>query len=374
MLRRLFIAFIEKKYPVKEAITDSEKQALYKLRFTIYKSELNKSNINNSIEQNKHIQDTEDNNESTRLYYINCPKTKKPIATFRLQQFNSNSASDTLNKHYAINAYHCLSNKQLIDISRFMIHKKSRKSLLVVSMAIFIYKYCMKHHIDAGFLHCAPGLAKRYQLFGYRRYRATLIHSNDGVRLPMINIFTDKAYYKAMKSPLLPLVIDYSAQKSSTFLLDCQNEQLFTDDSSSISALMANPKAQSLLQDLSADDIQLLLENGLIVHLEKHVRVLAEGLVEKELYMLLSGNLEVKRNDRVLAHLSDGDLFGEMAFLSDSGKRQATVYTTSPCTLFMLSRNFIQRLSTEHKDLSIKLLLNIASQLGEKLKRSNKRI
>jgi CRP-like cAMP-binding protein len=55
-----------------------------------------------------------------------------------------------------------------------------------------------------------------------------------------------------------------------------------------------------------------------------------EGERGDELVVLLEGNVEVRRGDRVLAQLGPGEHFGEVALLDESARRSATVVAISP--------------------------------------------
>jgi ATP-binding cassette subfamily B protein len=63
------------------------------------------------------------------------------------------------------------------------------------------------------------------------------------------------------------------------------------------------------------------------------------------MYIIAHGTVEVIRGDskEVLARLSDGDYFGEMALLSDA-PRNATVRAVGPCTCLTLLRDQFQQL------------------------------
>ena len=61
-----------------------------------------------------------------------------------------------------------------------------------------------------------------------------------------------------------------------------------------------------------------------------------DGLV----YVIVHGMVQVKRGDRVLAYLQDGDVVGELAAL-DGGARNATVTTVVDTELMLIDRRHL---------------------------------
>lgn len=66
----------------------------------------------------------------------------------------------------------------------------------------------------------------------------------------------------------------------------------------------------------------------------KHL--LDEGRLPHEFFVILDGEVEVLHDTQHLATLGPGDFFGEIALL-EHGRRTASVVTTSPTTLAVMS-------------------------------------
>lgn len=97
----------------------------------------------------------------------------------------------------------------------------------------------------------------------------------------------------------------------------------------------------------------------LAVH-AKPVTFLADDIVigERErgnaLYIITHGVVSVLKGNNVMAELTDGDFFGEMALLGDQ-VRTATVKAKTPCTLLRLRRRDVIRLAGDYPDLKLRL-------------------
>jgi CRP-like cAMP-binding protein len=76
------------------------------------------------------------------------------------------------------------------------------------------------------------------------------------------------------------------------------------------------------------------------------VRLVGEGATGYSFFVVRDGELAVTADGKEVASLGPGDFFGEMALLG-SGRRKATVTTTSPaCVLVLFGTDF--RLLQEH--------------------------
>ncbi|HEX6382891.1 MAG TPA: cyclic nucleotide-binding domain-containing protein, partial [Acidimicrobiia bacterium] len=92
----------------------------------------------------------------------------------------------------------------------------------------------------------------------------------------------------------------------------------------------------------------------------------------RNLFLVLSGTLEVRHEGRLLNVLGQGDVFGEMAFLLGL-PRQTDVYAATPDVKIMsLSEGTLRKLMDEAPPLAAKLLFNIARMLCGRLIKANR--
>jgi len=76
-------------------------------------------------------------------------------------------------------------------------------------------------------------------------------------------------------------------------------------------------------------------------------------------------------NNKLLAELHTGDMFGEMALVNRE-PRSATVMAVEESKLFVLSENTFQQLLS--KRVAIQILLNVVRSLSNRLKNANARL
>jgi CRP-like cAMP-binding protein len=102
------------------------------------------------------------------------------------------------------------------------------------------------------------------------------------------------------------------------------------------------------------------------------------GDVERELYVVLRGRLEVllPSNDgayRVISTVGPGSIFGEQSFL-DGHTRSATVRATEDGEVRILEWDEFASLFDQHPGLGRDILIDIGCTLSERLRQTNLRL
>lgn len=90
-----------------------------------------------------------------------------------------------------------------------------------------------------------------------------------------------------------------------------------------------------------------------------------EGDYGREFVVIVEGAAKVTRNGRTVNTLGSGDFLGEIALLS-GGTRTATVTTTKPTTILVLTDRAFKRVANQIPAVNARLL----EALGERLQRT----
>jgi CRP-like cAMP-binding protein len=93
-------------------------------------------------------------------------------------------------------------------------------------------------------------------------------------------------------------------------------------------------------------------------------KLAAEGAIGHEFVVLVEGAAEVKRGGRVVNRLAAGDFLGEIALVTGR-KRTATVTTTEPSRLLVLTAPSFRTLLRDLPGLQLKVLDTLAARLPE---------
>lgn len=92
--------------------------------------------------------------------------------------------------------------------------------------------------------------------------------------------------------------------------------------------------------------------------------LLEQGEVGHEAFVIMEGQVEVRRGDRLLATLGPGDCFGEMAIL-DGGPRTASVTAVTPLKVLVLGQREFSALIDDVPGLGHKLLRTLAHRVRD---------
>jgi len=90
--------------------------------------------------------------------------------------------------------------------------------------------------------------------------------------------------------------------------------------------------------------------------------LIKEGSSGREFFVLIDGTAEVRRKGRKIDTAGPGDFFGEMALLSDQ-PRNATVVTTSPVDVLIITARNFRALVESNPLIALKVMRAVADRL-----------
>ena len=120
-----------------------------------------------------------------------------------------------------------------------------------------------------------------------------------------------------------------------------------------------------LLESLSESDLEELTSWFDIRTADEGVRLCGEGAPGYSFFILKEGTAVVTAQGKTLTTLGAGDFFGEMAILG-SGRRSATVTTTSPVALLVMFGTEFRQLQHARPDIAAR----VEEAMRERLARS----
>jgi len=119
-----------------------------------------------------------------------------------------------------------------------------------------------------------------------------------------------------------------------------------------------------IFSELSERHLKSLAREVLVRTLGPSEVVVKRGEGGLGFYLILSGEVEVRKGNRRLARLGPGQFFGEMA-LFDSQPRSADVVTTRPTAVGVLSRWEFDAFAESHQGVHKAMLVELARRLRE---------
>lgn len=135
--------------------------------------------------------------------------------------------------------------------------------------------------------------------------------------------------------------------------------RLFNQDTK-VKALRGAP----LFQGLSRKELVQLARVSEDLEVEAGQVLCKEGEIGHEFFVIVDGEIEVKRKGRQLALRGGGEFVGEIALLEDT-RRTATVTAKTPLRFFVLTQADFQHLVNENPSVERKVTRALARRLAE---------
>ena len=134
---------------------------------------------------------------------------------------------------------------------------------------------------------------------------------------------------------------------------------------------MKDESASSYLKDatifsvLSDKELSAILRTAKERSFDAGSKIVEEGSLGIGFYLILAGQVEVRRGVHVLARLGAGQFFGELALLHGDLPRSADVVALEETRCLVLPRWDLLALIKTHPELALRMLAELARRLQE---------
>lgn len=364
--------------PVTLARTPAQREAVYRLRYEVYTRELRKGFLKNVDHEHARIRDPEDELAGVSIFFTGTEESM--TGSLRLQVWDPGRIPRDAFERFSLYLFHGIEACKVSEAARLVVRSDMRGGHLLASLALAAFEHAVANHdVFVCFLYCSPGLVRAYMRLGFRPYPGYVIPNEDGIRLPMFLLAADIEHLEAIGSPLGPLMQRHLSADNKPVdirpFLQVVSEQPchYETDAARVwqevrDQLQPGPGTRSpLLEGIPEDGVEVLCRHGFIMEIPAEKVVLREGLVERELYLVLRGEYEVLIGGTVIGVLSEGDVLGEVSFFNNPGERVATVRSLTPGRAMVLERHFVEHLIPSHPELACRLLINLGRILSRHL-------
>ncbi len=132
----------------------------------------------------------------------------------------------------------------------------------------------------------------------------------------------------------------------------------------SMKAQLESLKNVPLFSGCSKKELEKVAKAADEIEMTEGTLVVDQGQTGREAFVILQGDVTIKRNGRKIASLGAGDVVGELSLL-DHGPRTATAVCATDCTLLVIDqRRFIGVLDAV-PSIAHKLMSALASRIRE---------
>jgi len=356
--------------------TDSKEQfdEIYKLRYDIYKNELNRDL--SSMDHEKKI-DYSSRDES--CHHICAVENNQLIGTTRILWRAEAPFTVEDEYEYSPSLFKPLVKEEnMLIVDRLMIRKEYRKSLYPLYIFQVIAGFVVQNSIHIGFCCCEPHLVNLYKMIGSLKYKENIEYPGAGFMVPLVNVCIDYEYAKKINNPLLPY---YEKYKQNQNLANQINELIAQIRSRNLVEIDAKDKwisAQELANLVETEDysffngltetqIGLVIKKSQLIKLKKGQQLIRKENPARNMYLVISGAFEARDNKTLLNVMKKGEAFGEIAFLLKQ-RRSADVFAaTEEAEVLMLSDSTVSELITKDPDIAAVVFYNLAKIVSIRL-------
>lgn len=363
---------------VKVATSREELEAIWRFRYEVYIEEL-KRNYPNADHDLRWLRDDDD--ESPHAVNLYTGPLDHIVGVQRLLVWPPGEVPESYHKLFSMDVFPGIEEAVVAEAGRLMIRPTARGTDVFPRIVNAMRDVWAQRGVEMCFLYCVPGLVKHYRVtLGARPYDGRLIPAGFGVGIPMVVIASEQQgfdtcgetasepaapkldtstkagfdvsrFSHVLEGDSVPVKLDESA------VWDQFQRQLLQDES-------ARP---AFLSSLPAETVKRLTSSGFILHPSPGDVIAKAGTEEKEMYVILDGIFEVVSQNRRLAILEKGDLFGEIAFFSETGERCASVRAVTTGEVLVLRRNFLEKLTRIDPEAGFQILTNMGTVMADRI-------
>jgi len=127
-------------------------------------------------------------------------------------------------------------------------------------------------------------------------------------------------------------------------------------------------RRMDLFRGLSPENVARIFAKGSTEEFQEGETIFVKGARGENMYVILSGSVAIVDDDRILATMEQGEMFGEMALVTQS-PRTAGARALSDVAVLSLTMEDI--MNTLGGDVSCQILVNIIIALSHRLRRAN---
>jgi len=344
------------------AESEQEREEVFRFRYSVYVEELGRYR-SSADHRGRRLVEPED--DHSVIY--GARKDGRVVGTGRLT-FGEDGFSPRQIAQYSLGPFLADVPIELIAVGeRHMVAPDLRGSSLGVELRRFAVEDLKARGVRLMFGSCEPHLLSMYLSGGARTYAEHNINSEEvGYMIPLVWFEGDPGDLAALPSVEQALGRGGAVQAASLMPLETYWAQ--------VEAGFERLDREELNAFSGFEHSEMLdcIARSTIIECAPGDRVLKEGGSSRNLFLVLSGILEVRHEGRLINVLGQGDIFGEMAFLLGL-PRQTDVYAATPgVRILSLSEGTIRKLMAEEPALAAKLLFNISRMLCGRLIKANR--
>jgi hypothetical protein len=239
-----------------------------------------------------------------------------------------------------------------------------------LALIIACYEFCLENGIELGFCDCAPHLIHLYSRLGWRRYSSKSISDTEfGILIPLCLILYDDPYFVSIGS-----LFHYSLKKIKktseppkwinrifpapplSAIERRRQEEIWVRDFK----LLTEAKKINVFEGIPEKSVEDLIKIGDMIECKRGQPIIKKGTVYRNIFIILDGKVEVRKGKKIIAILSEGEIFGEIAFLLKTGRSSDVFAASDYVRVVSIREQEIQKFSQSDAAIASHFFYNIS--------------
>lgn len=357
---------------VRFAQTEDERAAIYRLRYETYVEEMHLY-TSQADHPRRWLVDSADA-QARQLY---AAVEGQVVGTQRLHLGSDGPLPEALAARFAVERFLPLvSAEQVCFVGRFMVRRDMRGTAVPYRLIQESMRFQLAQGMELTFCDCQPHLLNLYTSLGFRPYLGTYDHPEFGVMVPLVLVLRDREHLEWMGSPLralLPSEGPASPVPTRIAPLLEQARGVLSQEASDpdqywreVHGLLGRSRPQ-VFSGLSEPELRAVLASSHVIECAPGDCLIRRGQVARTVFVVLSGTLEVREGERVVAEVNEGEVLGEVAFLLSTPRISDVYATGGGARVLCLSEKSLRGLIDSSSRAAALLLLNLSRALALKL-------
>jgi hypothetical protein len=352
-------------YEVGVAETEDEKEAVYRFRYSVYVEEMGRYQ-DTADHVGRRLVEPED--EHSFILYVRDADDGTVVGTGRITWGGLGFSPRQIDEYSLAPFLDALPHELIAVGERVMVKPSLRGSGLIDELMEKRNQTAIEHDVRIQFAACEPHLLWLYLGQGRRTYATKNINTPEaGYLIPLVAFPEGPDALRGVGEGTPPgalpaCVAEILAGGGAVMSPLMTSEDDYTDH---LRSAMHEIEAQeiSAFHGFTDDEVERCLGHSNVIECAAGDRVLKQGGVARNIFVVLDGTLEARDGDRVVGVIGGGEVFGEMAFLLER-PRTVDVYAASDSVrVLSLSESTIRKMVAEDPAVAAKLLFNISKML-----------
>ncbi|MBN1208335.1 MAG: cyclic nucleotide-binding domain-containing protein [Myxococcaceae bacterium] len=352
--------------------TEDEREAVYRLRYATYVEEMHLY-AGQADHDRQRLSDADD--ATAHMMYAEVGG--EVVGTLRVHLGSEGALPESLVTRFGLERFLGLvPRERLCVVGRFMVRSDMRGTSVPYRLIQESIRFQLEQGLELAFCDCQPHLLNLYMSLGFRPHLGTYDHPEFGVMVPLVLVLRDRAHLEWVGSPLSSLLpADAAASELPARvapLLERARDVLSQELSDpehywqEVHELLGHSRP-TIFAGLSEQELQAVLASSHVIQCAPGDYLIRRGQMARTVFVVLSGTLEVRDGEHVVAKSREGEVLGEVAFLLSTPRISDVCATGTGARVLCLSEKSLRALIDSSSRAAALLLLNLSRALAHKL-------